>query len=136
MSIGRSGGRSPGDVPGPTSLRAVHEPGPAPIAFDVQTLRAPGARSQPGSGRLRGGASTHVFTLMGFYVFFVGGLVPPSIPRAERRREWQRSWIGTLGYLVAAALAFVWVPIALVVFVVIPLVFVVPNLLRGNEADR
>jgi uncharacterized membrane protein len=80
------------------------------------------------------GLAAASFTLMGYYVFFVGDLVAPSVPLAERRREWRRSWIGTLSYLIAAALAFVWVPISLVVFAVIPLVFVVPNLLRGDEA--
>jgi uncharacterized membrane protein len=75
------------------------------------------------------------FTLMGSYVFFVGNLLPGSITPAERRREWRRSWIGTLSYLVAAALAFVWAPISLLIFALIPLVFVVPNLLRGDVVD-
>lgn len=79
------------------------------------------------------GLAAAAFTLMGYYVFFVGNLVPASIPRADRRREWRRSWIGTLSYVAAAALAFVWVPISLAVFVVIPIVFVVPNLLRNGE---
>jgi uncharacterized membrane protein len=75
------------------------------------------------------------FNLMGFHVFFAGNLVSPAIPQAERRREWRRSWFGTIGYGAAAAAAFVWVPISLVVFAVIPLVFVVPSLLRADEAD-
>jgi uncharacterized membrane protein len=81
------------------------------------------------------GLAAASFTLMGYYVFFVGNLVPPAITEVERRSEWRRSWIGTLSYLAAAALAFVWVPISLVVFAVIPLVFVVPNLLRGDDAE-
>jgi uncharacterized membrane protein len=75
------------------------------------------------------------FNLMGFHVFFAGNLVAPSIPVAQRRREWRRSWFGTVGYLVAAAVAFAWEPIALLVFAIIPLVFVVPSLLRDDEAD-
>lgn len=78
------------------------------------------------------GLAAAAFTLMGYYVFFVGNLVPAAILQAERRREWRRSWIATLSYLAAPAVAFVWVPVSLVVFAVVPLVFVVPNLLRGD----
>jgi uncharacterized membrane protein len=75
------------------------------------------------------------FNLMGYHVFFAGETSLPAISQAERRREWRRSWFGTLGYLAAAAVAFVWQPIALVVFAIIPLIFVVPSLLRDDEAE-
>jgi uncharacterized membrane protein len=80
------------------------------------------------------GLAAAAFTLMGSYVFFLGDLVPASVSRAERRREWKRSWLGTAGYLSAVVLAFVAVPIALAIFAIIPIAFVIPNLLRGDDA--
>lgn len=70
------------------------------------------------------------FSLMGWYVFFHSDLLPAGVPAAERRREWQRSWVGTGLYALAAALAFVDVPVALGLLAVIPLGYVVPTLLR------
>lgn len=72
------------------------------------------------------------FVLMGQYVFFKSDLMPDSVPLSDRRFEWGRSWVGVIAYALAAALAFVWVPLALVVLAIIPLFYVVPNLLRES----
>ncbi len=74
------------------------------------------------------------FTLMGYYVFFVGRLVPPAIPEAARRAEWLRAVAGAVTYLVAALVGFVFPPIALLIFVAVPIAFIVPNLLGGPDA--
>lgn len=81
------------------------------------------------------GLAAAAFSLMGYYVFFVGCLVVPAVPMAERRREFRRSLVGTVLYLGAAAMAFVWQPISLIVFVAVPVVFVVPTLLFGEDGE-
>ena len=74
------------------------------------------------------------FTLMGYYVFFVGNLVSEAVSPAERRREYYRSWLGTGLYGLAAVLALVFVPAALAIVALLPFSFVVPNLLsQGPE---
>ena len=72
------------------------------------------------------------FTLIGYYVFFKSGLFPAGIPIDARRREWQRSFLGVALYAVAALLAFLWVPAALAMLAGIPLMYVVPTLIRDS----
>ncbi len=74
------------------------------------------------------------FVAMGQYALFGGGLADASVPMAERRSERRRGWAGTSAYGVAAALAYVWLPGALVLIAAIPLAYFVPNLL-SSEAE-
>jgi uncharacterized membrane protein len=70
------------------------------------------------------------FTLMGQYVFFKSKLLSETIPTSERRREWMRSWLGTGLYALASILAFVYAQAALFILAIIPMLFLVPNLLQ------
>lgn len=78
------------------------------------------------------------FTLMGQYVFFKSHLIPDAVPTDWRRKEWLRSWRGTalygsasvLGFAGLLAFPFVYTALALLAF--IPLMFVVPGLLRDD----
>ena len=74
------------------------------------------------------GLAAAAFTLMGWYVLFVGRLVDEAVPAAVRRTEFRRSLIGTAIYLVCVPIAFVWPVVALALFVVIPITYVVPSL--------
>ena len=103
-------------VPFSTAVLGDHPTEAVPVAFYGLNL----------------GFAALAFTLMGRYVFFGGQLVDPAVAHADRVAEWRRSWIGTLAYLATAILAFVWVPAALAIFVVVPLAFVVPRLLGGD----
>lgn len=73
------------------------------------------------------------FVLMGQYVFFKSDLMPDSVPLSNRRREWERSWVGVGVYGLAAIMAFISVYVALVLVAVIPFFFVIPNLLRQEQ---
>jgi uncharacterized membrane protein len=73
------------------------------------------------------------FTLMGQYVFFKSRLLSAAVPLSERKREWRRSWAGTGLYALACVLALVFVPAALVVVAIIPMLFLVPNLLEERQ---
>jgi TMEM175 potassium channel family protein len=74
------------------------------------------------------------FTLMGWYVLFPGRLVDPGITDRARRMEVRRSIVGGFTYLLSVPLAFVAPPVALVLFVAIPIAFIVPGVLgRRNE---
>lgn len=70
------------------------------------------------------------FTLMGRYVFFKSKLLSEAVPISERKREWRRSWMGTGLYAAASILALVFVQAALVLVAIIPMLFLVPNLLE------
>jgi uncharacterized membrane protein len=78
------------------------------------------------------GLAAAAFTLMGWYVLFVGRLVDPSVPEAVRRREFRRSLIGTTFYLVCVPIAFLLPGLALALFVVIPVTYVIPSLFSRN----
>ena len=70
------------------------------------------------------------FSIMGRYAFFKSNLLPDSVPREERVREFRRSlWGGGL-YGLASVLAWVYVYLALIIVAVIPFIYVVPNLMR------
>jgi uncharacterized membrane protein len=80
------------------------------------------------------GLAAAAFTLMGWYVLFVGRLVDPAVPEADRRAEVRRSLIGTGCYLACVPIGFVLPTIALVLFVLIPITYVVPSLLARDGA--
>jgi uncharacterized membrane protein len=70
------------------------------------------------------------FTLMGYYVFFQGLLVPESLPMRERRHEFRRSLLGCALYGSAGLLAFIYTPAALAILTMIPFLYVIPYLMR------
>ena len=70
------------------------------------------------------------FSLMGYHVFFVGRLVPESIAIEQRRREFGRSLIGSITYIVAAMLAFLSVGLSITILILIPIFFIVPRFLE------
>jgi uncharacterized membrane protein len=73
------------------------------------------------------------FSLMGYYVFFRSDLMPATVSRSERRHEWKRGLWAPALYCAAAALAFVWVYAALIIFVAVPIIFAVPKIMREAE---
>ena len=75
------------------------------------------------------GLAGAAFTLMGWYVFFRSDLLEPSITMAARRVEFRRSLAGAALYLLLVPLAFVITPVVLALYAVIPIGYVVPNLL-------
>jgi uncharacterized membrane protein len=75
------------------------------------------------------------FALMGWYVFFKGDLISPSVTQAERRHEWRRAVTGAVVYLGAALIGLVAPPIAVLMFLVLPFAWVVPTLLGPGAAD-
>ena len=81
------------------------------------------------------GLAATAFSLMGWYVFFKGDLISPAVTIGERRGEWRRSAIGAAVYLGAGLLGLVVVPLALVMYAVIPFAWVVPTLL-APDADQ
>ena len=72
------------------------------------------------------------FTLMGQYVLFKSQLVSDVVTPEVRRREWQRSWIGTGMYGLAAIIALLFVYAALLIIALIPIFYVVPGLVWSN----
>jgi hypothetical protein len=76
------------------------------------------------------------FSLMGWYVLFPGRLVDPRMTERARRIEVRRSLGGSFMYLLGVPLAFIAQPVALALFVVIPIAFIVPAVLgRMSEVD-
>jgi len=73
------------------------------------------------------------FSLLGRYAFFKSGMMAASVPLPRLRAEWKRCLWAFILYGIASVLAFVWVYAALIVLVVIPCLFVVPRLLRGEH---
>ena len=76
------------------------------------------------------------FTLMGYYVLFKGRLVDPRISEAARRIEVKRSTIGSVLYLAAAPIGLVWPVLSEILFVVIPIGFIVPGLFGRVGSER
>jgi uncharacterized membrane protein len=74
------------------------------------------------------------FTLMGWYVFFRGDLVSSAVTMPERRSEFRRAGSGAVIYLTAAFIGLVAPIIAVVLFLILPLAWVVPTLL-APDAD-
>jgi uncharacterized membrane protein len=75
------------------------------------------------------------FTLMGWYVLFKARLVDPRISEAARRIEVKRSVIGSALYLLCVPLGLVVPPVAALLFVAIPIAFIVPGLF-GRMGDE
>ena len=75
------------------------------------------------------------FSLMGWYVFFKGDLVAATVTPVERRREWRKATNGAVIYLGAALIGLVAPPIAILMFLILPLAWVVPTLLDPGEDD-
>ena len=81
---------------------------------------------------LAGGA----FTLMGWYVLFRGRLVDPRISEAARRVELKRSLLGSATYLLGVPLGLLAPVAAELLFVGIPLAFIVPGLFGRIGSER
>jgi uncharacterized membrane protein len=81
------------------------------------------------------GLAAASFSLMGWYVFFKGDLLPAAITMDERRHEWRRASVGALVYFGAAIIGLIAAPIALLMYAVIPLAWVVPTLLAPDADD-
>jgi uncharacterized membrane protein len=81
------------------------------------------------------GLAGSAFTLMGYYVLFKARLVDPRISDAARRIEVKRSVLGSILYLLCAPIGLLAPPVALALFVAIPIAFIVPGLFGriGNE---
>lgn len=62
-------------------------------------------------------------------------LAPNTLTVAQKQKRVRQDRIATLINLVAAGLAFVWVPITLTVIIVMPFFFVVPELLANPSED-
>lgn len=80
------------------------------------------------------GMGAAAFVGINQYALFASELVDSSISLAVRRNERRRAVLGVVSFSVGAALAYVWLPAALVLIGAIPLAYVVPNLLAGDEA--
>lgn len=74
------------------------------------------------------GLAGAAFTLMGYYVLFVAGLVDPRISEGARRIEVKRSVLGSTLYLLGVPLGLVAPVVAEMLFVAIPIAFIVPGL--------
>jgi uncharacterized membrane protein len=74
------------------------------------------------------GLAGAAFTLMGWYVLFRARLVDPRISEAARRIEVQRSSIGSALYLLGVPVGLLAPVAAEVLFVAIPVAFIVPGL--------
>ena len=75
------------------------------------------------------------FSLMAWYVFFKGDLISSAVPGYERRHELRRAIIGAVVYLAAALIGLVAPPIAILLFLILPLAWVVPSLLDSGADD-
>jgi uncharacterized membrane protein len=73
------------------------------------------------------------FWLMNYYVFFKSNLMSESITLTERRRQLKRGRWAFILYGLACLVAFLYVYAALSILIVIPLIFVVPRLMRETE---
>src|SRR5215210_6202491 len=80
------------------------------------------------------GLAAAAFSLMGRYVLFVGRLVDEAVPDGVRQTEFRRSLIGTIAYLVCVPIAFIAPVVAIVLFVALPITYVVPSLLSRDGA--
>ncbi len=73
------------------------------------------------------------FSWMRFYAFFLGKLVYPDIDRRLLRRAMLKSAMNPVLHLLAVLLAFVNTRLAIFLYVVIPVLFVIPSKLERIE---
>jgi uncharacterized membrane protein len=78
------------------------------------------------------GLAAASFALMAWYVFFVGDLVASTVSYAESRRELRKATRGAVVYLAAALVGLISPPIAILLFLILPLAWVVPSLLDSG----
>ena len=71
--------------------------------------------------------------LMIRYVFFKSDLMHPGYSHAKKKAEFQRGMVGVYVYLAATLAAFVHVYIALAMFIILPIFFVIPRLLSAED---
>lgn len=69
------------------------------------------------------------FCLLEYHVFVRAHLLPKSVEQVEEQRELRRSLIGVGSYATATVLALLYVYAALILLILIPVYFIVPNLL-------
>ena len=71
------------------------------------------------------------------HAFVDTALAPNSLTQAQKQKRLRQDFWVTIVNLVATALAFVWVPITLTIIMVMPFLFVVPELLsNATESER
>ncbi len=66
-------------------------------------------------------------------MFFKSDLMSESVPLIERRRQLKRGRWSFILYGLACLVGFLYVYAALFIIIVIPLIFVVPRLMRETE---
>ncbi|MEI8094187.1 MAG: TMEM175 family protein [Spirochaetales bacterium] len=69
------------------------------------------------------------------HAFVDSNLAPNTLTAAEKKARLRQETIAALVNLVSAALAFVWVPITLAIMIVMPFLFVVPELIRNKSEE-
>ncbi|MFN8495096.1 MAG: TMEM175 family protein [Caldilineaceae bacterium] len=100
-------------VPFTTSLIGAHPTVPAVVAIYALNMCL----------------ASSSFSLMRDYVFFRSRLLPDDIEQHKQRQEFKRSLVGPIAYAVAAGVALLYVYAALLLLILIPLYFIIPNLL-------
>lgn len=73
---------------------------------------------------------TIMFATLIRYVFFHSDLVSSSIPRSRRLREFRRACLGPIAYALGILLSFWFPPASLLVYVLVPVYYLVPNSLE------
>jgi hypothetical protein len=69
------------------------------------------------------------------HAFVDSTLAPNMLTQAQKQKRMQQDFAATVINLLAAALAFVWVPITLFIMMVMPLAFVVPGFLSKEPEE-
>ena len=79
--------------------------------------------------------SSMVLSAFWKHAFVDSDLAPNNLTRAQKQKRMRQDSLATAANLLAAALAFVWVPITLFMMMVMPLLFVVPEFLSKEPAE-
>lgn len=74
------------------------------------------------------------FMLMMRYVFFYSHLLPETVSLTSRKAQYKRVWFGVILYGASVPLAFVHPYISLIIFVILPLYYFLPQ--RILQEDR
>ncbi|MEO8613132.1 MAG: TMEM175 family protein [Chloroflexota bacterium] len=69
------------------------------------------------------------------YAFVDSNLAPNTLTQEQKQKRIRQDRIATAVNIVSAALAFVWVPITLIIIIVMPFLFVVPELLSNRSEE-